>query len=92
MCGRRSLVKFFGALIFLAFFAAGAEARKVQMAGATFSQSVLPMVVARDKGYFRDEDLDSHDRVGVEHGTHGRQRRFHLERSESETSGQTFTT
>jgi ABC-type nitrate/sulfonate/bicarbonate transport system substrate-binding protein len=28
------------------------------MAVATFSQSVLPMVVAREKGYFREEDLD----------------------------------
>jgi len=39
-------------------FAAGAEARKVQMAVATFSQSVLPMVVAQEKGYYREEDLD----------------------------------
>src|SRR6185436_15495900 len=39
-------------------FAAGAEARKVQMAVATFSQSILPMVVAQEKGYFREEDLD----------------------------------
>jgi ABC-type nitrate/sulfonate/bicarbonate transport system substrate-binding protein len=58
MTGRSSIVPWFGALIFLASFAAGAEARKVQMAVATFSQSVLPMVVAREKGYFRDEDLD----------------------------------
>src|ERR1043166_197153 len=28
------------------------------MAVATFSQSVLPMVVAQEKGYFREEDLD----------------------------------
>jgi hypothetical protein len=28
------------------------------MAVATFSQSVLPMVVAREKSYFREEDLD----------------------------------
>jgi ABC-type nitrate/sulfonate/bicarbonate transport system substrate-binding protein len=58
MTGRNSIVTAFGALIFLVFFAAGAEARKVQMAVATFSQSVLPMVVAREKGYFREEDLD----------------------------------
>ena len=58
MTGRNSIVPWFGALIFLVSFAGGAEARKVQMAVATFSQSVLPMVVAREKGYFRDEDLD----------------------------------
>src|ERR1043166_6644560 len=28
------------------------------MAVATFSQSVLPMVVAQEKGYYREEDLD----------------------------------
>lgn len=28
------------------------------MAVATLSQSVLPMVVAQEKGYFREEDLD----------------------------------
>jgi ABC-type nitrate/sulfonate/bicarbonate transport system substrate-binding protein len=28
------------------------------MAVATFSQSVLPMVVAQEKGYFREDDLD----------------------------------
>ena len=39
-------------------FATAAEARKVRMAVATFSQSVLPMVVAQEKGYFREEDLD----------------------------------
>jgi NitT/TauT family transport system substrate-binding protein len=47
-----------GMLTFLVCFVGGAEARKVQMAVATFSQSVLPMVVAREKGYFREEDLD----------------------------------
>jgi NitT/TauT family transport system substrate-binding protein len=46
------------ALVFVICFATHAEARKVQMAVATFSQSVLPMVVAREKGYFREEDLD----------------------------------
>ncbi len=39
-------------------FATAAEARRVRMAVATFSQSVLPMVVAQEKGYFREEDLD----------------------------------
>lgn len=47
-------------LVFLLIvsFASAAEARKVRMAVATFSQSVLPMVVAQEKGYFREEDLD----------------------------------
>jgi len=35
-----------------------AEARKLHVAVATFSQSVLPLVVAQEKGYFREEDLD----------------------------------
>jgi len=51
-------VKFFSMFILLVSFATAAEARKVQMAVATFSQSVLPMVVAQEKGYFREEDLD----------------------------------
>lgn len=45
-------------MVLLAGLSATAEARKVQMAVATFSQSVLPMVVAKEKGYFRVEDLD----------------------------------
>jgi NitT/TauT family transport system substrate-binding protein len=45
-------------LVLFASLSATAEARKVQMAVATFSQSVLPMVVAQEKGYFREEDLD----------------------------------
>jgi NitT/TauT family transport system substrate-binding protein len=51
-------VKSFSMFILLVSFATAAEARKVQMAVATFSQSVLPMVVAQEKGYFREEDLD----------------------------------
>ena len=45
-------------LVLLVCLAAPANARKVQMAVATFSQSVLPLVVAQEKGYFREEDLD----------------------------------
>ena len=51
-------IKFFSMVVLLVSFATAAEARKVQMAVATFSQSVLPMVVAQEKGYFREEDLD----------------------------------
>jgi ABC-type nitrate/sulfonate/bicarbonate transport system substrate-binding protein len=51
-------VKTLGGFLILISFATAVEARKVQMAVATFSQSVLPMVVAQEKGYFRDEDLD----------------------------------
>ena len=51
-------VKAFSILVLLASAATTAEARKVQMAVATFSQSVLPMVVAQEKGYYREEDLD----------------------------------
>lgn len=58
MTGHNPNLTALGALIFLVCFAAGAEARKVQMAVATFSQSILPMVVAQEKGYFREEDLD----------------------------------
>ena len=86
MTGRNSIVPWFGALIFLVSFAGGAEARKVQMAVATFSQSVLPMVVAREKGYFRDEDLDVElilmTASVANMALMGRQRRFHFQRSE----------
>jgi len=51
-------VKAFSIFVLLASVATTAEARKVQMAVATFSQSVLPMVVAQEKGYFREDDLD----------------------------------
>ena len=52
-----------GAILLLGFFflvslATAVEARKVQVAVATFSQSVLPFVVAQEKGYYREEDLD----------------------------------
>ena len=39
-------------------YATAADARKVQVAVATFSQSVLPFAVAQEKGYYREEDLD----------------------------------
>jgi NitT/TauT family transport system substrate-binding protein len=45
-------------LFLLIGFATAAEARRVQMAVATFSQSVLPLFVAQERGYFREEDLD----------------------------------
>src|ERR1044071_7651226 len=51
-------VKSFSMFILLVIFATAAEAKRMQMAVATFSQSVLPMVVAQEKGYFREEDLD----------------------------------
>jgi len=51
-------VRVFSIFVLLASFASAVEARKVQMAVATFSQSVLPMVVAQEKGYFREDDLD----------------------------------
>jgi NitT/TauT family transport system substrate-binding protein len=54
----KSGVKAFSVFVLLVSFATAAEARKVSMAVATFSQSVLPMVVAQEKGYFREEDLD----------------------------------
>ena len=44
--------------VLLVSFTTTAEARKVQMAMATFSQSMLPMIVAQEKNYFREEDLD----------------------------------
>lgn len=52
-----------GASAFFAFFclvslAHAADPRKVRVAVATFSQSVLPFVVAQEKGYYREEDLD----------------------------------
>ena len=46
------------AVSLLTGFAADGEPRTVRMAVATFSQSILPMVVAREKGYFQTEDLD----------------------------------
>ena len=45
-------------LLFVAFLTTSAEARKVQIAVATLSQSVLPLVVAKEKGYFKEEDLE----------------------------------
>src|SRR6266550_1550110 len=51
-------VKVFSIFLMLVSLATVAEARKVQMAVATFSQTVLPMVVAQEKGYFREDDLD----------------------------------
>jgi hypothetical protein len=39
-------IEIFSILVLLASFATAAEARKVQMVVATFSQSLLPMVVA----------------------------------------------
>jgi ABC-type nitrate/sulfonate/bicarbonate transport system substrate-binding protein len=50
--------KSFWVFLLIVSLAPAAEARKVRMAVATFSQSVLPMVVAQEKGYFREEDLD----------------------------------
>ena len=50
--------KGFWVFLLIVSLATAAEARKVRMAVATFSQSVLPMVVAQEKGYFREEDLD----------------------------------
>lgn len=55
---RRFLAKALGSFALLLCIATAAEARKVQMAVATLSQSVLPQVVAQEKGYFREEDLD----------------------------------
>jgi ABC-type nitrate/sulfonate/bicarbonate transport system substrate-binding protein len=52
------LFKMLLGVIFLLALAPHAEARKVQVAVATFSQSVLPLVVAQEKGYYREEDLD----------------------------------
>jgi len=46
------------AVFFLLSYASAADARKVQVAVATFSQSVLPFAVAQGKGYYREEDLD----------------------------------
>ena len=45
-------------LLLLFGLATETEARKLHVAVATFSQSVLPLVVAQEKGYFREEDLD----------------------------------
>jgi hypothetical protein len=52
------LFKMLLGVIFLLALAPHAEARKVQMAVATFSQSVLPLVVAQEKRYYKEEDLD----------------------------------
>ena len=75
-------VKAFSIFVLLASVATTAEARKVQMAVATFSQSVLPMVVAQEKGYYREERLRcgaySHDCVGGQYGAARGERRFHL--------------
>ena len=55
---RRMKLKLIFAFTFLLIFETEGEARKVQVAVATFSQSVLPLVVARERGFFREEDLD----------------------------------
>jgi NitT/TauT family transport system substrate-binding protein len=47
-----------GALLLLLGVTMAAEPRKVPIAVATFSQSVLPMFLAREKGYFQTEGLD----------------------------------
>jgi len=52
------LQKLIFARALLLWSAASAEAKRVAMAVATFSQSVLPMVVAQEQGYYREEDLD----------------------------------
>jgi NitT/TauT family transport system substrate-binding protein len=51
-------VKTLSIVVLLAGVATAAEPKQIRMAVATFSQSVLPMVVAQEKGYFREEDLD----------------------------------
>src|SRR6185437_13380426 len=55
---RKSGIKTCVALVLLLGSANLAESRKVPMAVATFSQSVLPMFVARENGYFQAEGLD----------------------------------
>jgi len=50
----KALIAFF-ILICLSSFT---EARKVRIAVATLSQSVLPLVVAQEKDYFKEENLD----------------------------------
>jgi NitT/TauT family transport system substrate-binding protein len=55
---QKSRAKALWLFAFVFCLATPADARKVQMAVATFSQSVLPLVVAQEKGYFREEDLD----------------------------------
>lgn len=51
-------VKVLTILVLLEGLATAGEPKKIRMAVATFSQSVLPMVVAQEKDYFREEDLD----------------------------------
>src|SRR5262245_20011110 len=51
-------VKVLSIFLLLEGLATAGEPKKIRMAVATFSQSVLPMVVAREKDYFREEDLD----------------------------------
>ena len=51
-------VKVLSIFVLLEGLATAGEPKKIRMAVATFSQSVLPMVVAREKDYFREEDLD----------------------------------
>lgn len=58
MSPRKLRAKALWIFVFVVCLATPADARKVQMAVATFSQSVLPLVVAREKGYYREEDLD----------------------------------
>jgi len=50
--------KAFIALLILICLPSVTEARKVRIAVATLSQSVLPLVVAQEKGYFKEENLD----------------------------------
>jgi NitT/TauT family transport system substrate-binding protein len=51
-------VKVLSIFVLVEGLATAGEPKKIRMAVATFSQSVLPMVVAREKDYFREEDLD----------------------------------
>ena len=51
-------VKVLSILVLLEALATAGEPKRIRMAVATFSQSVLPMVVAQEKDYFREEDLD----------------------------------
>ena len=58
MTGLKLAVSVLSIFVLLAGLAAAGEPKKIRMAVATFSQSVLPVVVAKEKGYFREEDLD----------------------------------